>query len=54
MVFNKDLKIKIVKMITRAGEGYIQAPCYGSYEDLCDRAGLNIFNITQRALKLLK
>ena len=27
---------------------------YGSYEDLCDRAGLNIFNITQRALKLLK
>ena len=27
---------------------------YGSYEDLCDRAGLNVFNIIQRALKLLK
>ena len=27
---------------------------YGSYEDLCARAGLNVSNITKRALKLLK
>ena len=27
---------------------------YGSYEDLCKRAGLSVFNITARALKLLK
>ena len=27
---------------------------YGSYEDLCNRAGLNVSNITKRALKLLK